>query len=109
MPEQPHDALNESFVLPTLSDDDFAGDQADLATMSQQPPSAIDESLVPPNFSDDDFADDQADLAAMSQQPPSAIDESSVQPTLTGNHGNGAVRIKDATPRTTFRDRKSVV
>src|SRR5437870_3500301 len=28
---QPQSALDESFVLPTFSDDDFAGDQADLA------------------------------------------------------------------------------
>src|SRR5258708_15520610 len=103
MSQQPHNALDESFVLPTFSDDDFTGDQADLATMSQQPQSAIDESLVLPNLSDDDFAGDQADLAAISQQQTSAIDESSVRPTLTGNNGTGAVRIKDATPRTTFR------
>src|SRR5260370_18532330 len=71
--------------------------------MPQQPHDALDESFVLPTFSDDDFADDQADLATMSQQPQSALDESSVQPTLTGIHDTGAVRIKDATPRTTFR------
>ena len=35
MPQQSHDALDESFVLPTFNDDDLAGDQADLAAMSQ--------------------------------------------------------------------------
>src|SRR5258708_1865141 len=55
------------------------------------------------NLREDDFASDQADLAAISHQPQSAIDESLGQPTLTGIHGTGAVRIKDATPRTTFR------
>src|SRR5260370_3126632 len=103
MSHHPPNALDESFVLTTFSEDDFTGDQADLATMSKQPQSAIDESLVLPNLSDDDFAGDQADLAAISQQPQSAIDESLGQPTLTGIHGTGAVRIKDATPRTTFR------
>src|SRR5260370_147657 len=36
MSQQSHDALDESFVLPTFSDDDLAGDQADLA--APQPP-----------------------------------------------------------------------
>src|SRR5258708_2715594 len=68
MSQQPHNALDESFVLPTFSDDDFTGDQADLATMSQQPQSALDESLVLPTFNDEDLAGDQANLAA--PQPP---------------------------------------
>src|SRR6266852_9312299 len=36
MPQQSHSALDESFVLPTFNDDDFAGDQAGLA--APQPP-----------------------------------------------------------------------
>src|SRR5258708_39669093 len=101
MSQQPHNALDESFVLPTFSDDDFTGDQADLATMSQQPQSAIDESLVLPNLSDDDFAGDQADLAARSHRWRRALGESLGNPTLIGMLVIAAASVNAAPQRTT--------